>query len=104
MPEDKGLFDRLKDRGDEIFTQISGELMQNQHFMNAMEGAVRGKQRLDEAAGKALRSMNIPTRSEFKRALSRIDALEGEVADLRAKLKKAKTAARPAAARKGSKR
>ena len=89
MSDDKGLFERLKERGDEMLTQISGELMQNQHFVKAMEGAMRGKQRLDEAAARALRGMNIPSRSEFKRALSRVEALEQEVAALRAKAKKA---------------
>ncbi len=91
MSQDKGLFERLKDlkeRGDEMLTQISGELMQNPHFMKAMEGAMRGKQRLDAAAAQALRGMNIPTRSEFKRALSRVESLEQEVETLKAKLKK----------------
>ncbi|PYQ19892.1 MAG: hypothetical protein DMF79_11565 [Acidobacteria bacterium] len=91
MSRDKGLFERLKDlkeRGDEMLTQISGELMQNPHFMKAMEGAMRGKQKLDAAAAQALRGMNIPTRSEFKRALSRVESLEHEVETLKAKLKK----------------
>jgi polyhydroxyalkanoate synthesis regulator phasin len=94
MSEDKGLFERLKERGDEMLTQVSGELMQNPHFMRAMEGALRGKQALDDAAARALRGMNIPTRSEFKRALSRLETLEHEVAALKAKLKKGPTAPR----------
>lgn len=89
MSEDKGLFDRLKERGDELLTQVSGELMQNPHFMKAMEGALRGKQRIDEGAARALKSMNIPTRSEFKKALTRIEALEQELVGVKAKLKKA---------------
>ena len=91
MSEEKGLFERLKDlkeRGDEMLTQISGELMQNPHFMKAMEGAMRGKQKLDAAAAQALRGMNIPTRTEFKRTLSRVESLEHEVETLKAKLKK----------------
>ena len=39
----------------------------------------------DEAVARALRNMNIPTRTEFKKAVRRIDALEAEVADLKAK-------------------
>lgn len=96
MSEEKGLFDRLRERGDEVLTQVSGELMSNPHFMKAMEGALRGKQKLDEAAAKALRGMNIPTRTEFKRALSRVEALEAEVAGLKARLKKAQAKAPPA--------
>ena len=95
MSEEKGLFDRLRERGDEVLAQVSGELMSNPHFMKAMEGALRGKQKIDEAAAKALRGMNIPTRTEFKKALSRVEALEGEVAGLKARLKKAQAKAPP---------
>jgi polyhydroxyalkanoate synthesis regulator phasin len=87
MSEDKGLFDRLKERGDEMLAQVSGELMQNPHFMRAMEGALRGKQKIDEGAARALKSMNIPTRSEFKKALARIEALEHELLAVKTKLK-----------------
>ena len=93
MSEEKGLFDRLKERGDEMLAQVSGELMQNPHFMKAMESALRGKQKIDQGAARALKSMNIPTRSEFKRALTRIEALEHEIATLKAKLKKAPASA-----------
>lgn len=101
MSEDKGLFDRLKERGDEMLAQVSGELMQNPHFMRAMEGALRGKRKIDEGAARALKSMNIPTRSEFKKALARIEALEHELLAVKAKLKKAPArTARRAAAKK----
>ncbi len=95
MSDDKGLLDRLKQRGEEVFTQLSGELMSNRHFMKAIEGAMRGKQKLDEAAARALKTMNVPTRTEFKKAVARIETLEGELASLRARVKasaKGKTA------------
>ena len=88
MSEEKGLFDRLKERGDEMLAQVSGELMQNPHFVKAMEGALRGKQKIYEGAARALKSMNIPTRSEFKKALARIESLEHELLAVKAKLKK----------------
>jgi polyhydroxyalkanoate synthesis regulator phasin len=55
---------------------------------------VRGKEKLDTAVGRALKQMNIPTRSEFKKALSRIEALEREVAGLKQKPRRAPRAAR----------
>jgi len=94
MPIDTNLLDRLRSRGEEVFTQVSAELMSNPSFMRAMEGALRGKEKVDATAAQAIKSMNIPTRTEFKRALKRIDALEHEVADLRLKLKKARAAAK----------
>jgi len=80
MADEKGLFERLKERGDEVFNQISGELMQNPAFIKAMQGAIKGKEKIEEAATQALRGMNIPTRTEFKKALSKIEALERELA------------------------
>lgn len=98
MNEPAGVFERLKARGEEVFTKVSGELMANPQFMRALQGAMKGKEKLDEAVARALRNMNIPTRTEFKKAVRRIEALEGEVADLKAKA--AKPARRAPAARK----
>jgi len=88
----ESLFDRLKARGEEVFGQISAQLMSNPQFMKAMEHALRGKQKLDEAAGRALKQMNIPTRSEFKRALARIETLEEQLAALKEEPKSARRA------------
>ena len=92
------VFDRLKARGEEMLTQVSAELMQNERFVKAMQSALKGKQALDQAAGRALKQMNIPTRSEFKKAVARIESLEKELADLRAK-----ASAKPAARKSGKK-
>jgi polyhydroxyalkanoate synthesis regulator phasin len=89
-----GLFGRLKARGEEVFTQVSAQLMQNPQFVRAVQGAMKGKEKLDHAVGRALKQMNIPTRTEFKRALGRIETLERELAEM-----KAKATARPKARR-----
>ncbi len=94
MTVDRGLLGRLRTRGEEVLTLLSAELTSNPRFLKAMEGAMRGKERLEEAVGQALKQMNVPTRTELKRALSRIESLEREVAALKAKAK-----ARPAPAR-----
>jgi hypothetical protein len=70
----------LKAQGEKVFAQVSGELLDNPQFMKAMQTAFRGKEKLDEAVGQAMKAMNVPTRSEFKRAVARIDALERELA------------------------
>ena len=94
--EGKTIFDRLKARGEEVLGQVTNELMQNEHFMKAMQGALEGKQKLDHAVGKAMKTMNVPTRSELKRAVSRIEALEHEVAALKDKWKAGAKAGPPA--------
>ncbi|HVQ30416.1 MAG TPA: poly(R)-hydroxyalkanoic acid synthase subunit PhaE [Vicinamibacteria bacterium] len=92
--DDKSMFDRLKARGEEVLGQVTNDLMQNEHFMKAMQGALQGKQKLDQAVGRAMKTMNVPTRSELKRAVARLETLEREVADLKGKLA---AKARPAA-------
>jgi hypothetical protein len=103
MSDDRSIFDRLKERGEEVLTQVSAELMANQHFMKAMEGAVRGKEFVDQAVGRTLKSMNVPTRSDLKRVLSRLDALESEMAALK-KAARAKTKAAPKKAAPGTRK
>ena len=71
-----GFLNRLRERGEEVLTQVSAELSQNPRFMQAVAGAMRGKEKLEEAVGRVLRQMNVPTRSELKRAVARIEALE----------------------------
>jgi polyhydroxyalkanoate synthesis regulator phasin len=95
MTIDRGLLDRIKARGEEVFAQVSAELSSNPRFVKAMEGALRGREKLEEAVGRVLRQMNLPTRTELKRALSRIETLEREVASLKAK-SRARTPARGA--------
>jgi polyhydroxyalkanoate synthesis regulator phasin len=95
MTVDRGLLDRLRSRGEEVLTLVSAELMSNPRFLKAMEGAMRGREKMEEAVGRALKQMNVPTRSELKRAVSRIETLEREVAALKAKAK-----SRPVAPRK----
>ena len=99
MTIDKDLIDRLRTRGEEMFTQVSAELMQNPRFVQAMEGALKGKERVEGLVSQALKKANIPTRTEFKRATRRIDALEDELADLKATVA-AQPAVRPRTSRK----
>jgi hypothetical protein len=84
MTRSRSVLERLKERGEEVLTQISNEVVASPYFAKAMEGAMKGKQKLDEAVGQALKQMNIPTRSEFKRAVSRIEQLEQELAAVKA--------------------
>ena len=87
MTDEASVLQRLRARGEEVFAQVSGELMSNPHFMKAMQHAMRGKEKLDQAAARALRTMNVPTRTEFQKALRRIESLEAEVASLKAAAK-----------------
>jgi hypothetical protein len=88
MTADENVLERLRRRGEEVFTQISAELMSNPRFVKGMERALRGKEKMETAAARAIKTMSIPTRTEFKKAVRRIEALEQEVAALKKKAKK----------------
>jgi hypothetical protein len=77
--KDKTIFDELKERGNEFFTKMSGELMSNPNFTRAMQAAWWTKEKFDQGVAQALRGMRIPTREEFERALRRIEQLETAV-------------------------
>ena len=79
MKEPKAMFDFLRSRGTQLISQVSNDLMENPAFLKALETAYRGKERLNGAVGQAMKTMNVPTRTEFKRAVARIDALEREL-------------------------
>lgn len=102
MKEPKEMFDFLRSRGTALVAQVSDELMGNPRFLRAMETAYRGKEKLGGAVSQALKTMNVPTRTEFKRAVARIDALERELAQSRPAARKNASRARrrPAAARR----
>jgi len=102
MTRPKSVFEKLKERGEEVFTQVSHELMANEHFMKALQGAMRGKEKLEQGVSRTLKTMNIPTRTEFKRAVARIEALEKELAAVRAEAAKPRTARKRAAKAKGA--
>jgi septal ring factor EnvC (AmiA/AmiB activator) len=97
MRDAVNVFAGLRAKGEELFGQITAELMANPRFLKAMETAFKGKAKFDEAVAQALKSANIPTRTEFKRALKRIDALERQLEELRAEVATlTAAAARPA--------
>jgi polyhydroxyalkanoate synthesis regulator phasin len=101
MTLDPDFLRRLRTRGEEVLTQVSAELSSNPRFMQAMAGAMRGKEKLEAAASRALRQMNVPSRSELKRAVARIDALERELAAFKARAR-TQAKARGAARRRGA--
>ena len=80
MYDENSILGRLRARGEEFFNQVSSELMKNPQFVSAMQAAVWGKEKIDDAVAQGLKAMNVPTRTEFKRALDRIEALERQVA------------------------
>jgi hypothetical protein len=97
VAESKGLLARLKARGEQVWERISSELMTNPRFVRALQGAARGKETFDRGVARALKTMNIPTRSEFKKVVARVEALERELGELKKARAKPRRRPRPPA-------
>lgn len=95
MKNAKALFAFVRSRGGALMSQVSEEAQKHPDFLKALGALYLTKQQIDKAVGSALKTMNIPTRTEFKRAVARIDALERELAELRAKASAAPPAPAP---------
>ncbi len=94
------LTDALK-KGEEIFQTVSGRLLEQPVVAKAFEAAMVGKSKVDEGVAKALKRMNVQTRSEFKSLRSRVDGLEVQVSELRKALDALKAARATKASPKG---
>ncbi len=102
MKIDRGLLGRIRTRGEEVISQLSAELSADPRFARAVEGAQRGRERLGHAAAAALEQVNLPTRSELKRAMARIETLERELAELRRQLRARGALGQKAGPRRGA--
>ena len=94
------VFGDVLKKGEEIFQNVSGRLLEKPAVARALEAAMVGKSKVDEGVAAALKRMNVQTRSEFRGLKHRVEALEGQVAELREAVEAMRaTQARPAAPR-----
>lgn len=77
------MFGDVLKKGEEIFQNVSGKLLEKPAVAKAFEAAMVGKSKVDEGVAAALKRMNVQTRSEFRGLKHRVEALEGQVAALR---------------------
>jgi polyhydroxyalkanoate synthesis regulator phasin len=82
-------------KGEEIFQNVSGKLLEQPAVQKAVEAAMVGKNKVDEGMALALKKMNVQTRGEFRGLKLRVETLEQQVAEL----KEALAAIKPAPAK-----
>lgn len=87
-------------KGEEIFQNVSGKLLEKPAVAKAFEAAMVGKSKVDEGLALALKRMNVQTRSEFRGLKARVEAIEVQVAELREALDSLKASSAPRTARK----
>lgn len=94
------VFDDVFKKGEEIFQNVSGKLLEKPAVAKAFEAAMMGKSKMDEGFAIALKRMNVQTRGEFRGLKHRVEALEAQVAELREALEALKAVPqKPAATR-----
>lgn len=80
--DEKSVFNKLKGKGEEMFSQVSSELVSNPLFMKAMERALKAKKTLDRTATTAMTAMNFPTTRDIEKINRRLDAIESKLDDV----------------------
>lgn len=94
------VFGEVLKKGEEIFQNVSGKLLEKPAVAKAFEAAMVGKSKMDEGFATALKRMNVQTRSEFRGLKHRVESLETQLAELRAAVEALKAAPpKPAAPR-----
>jgi len=88
------MFGDVLRKGEEIFQNVSGKLLEKPAVAKAFEAAMVGKSKVDEGVAAALKRMNVQTRSEFRGLKHRVEALEGQVRELREAVEEMKAAQR----------
>ena len=86
------VFGSVLKKGEEIFQNVSGKLLEQPSVQKAFEAAMVGKSKVDEGVAIALKRMNVQTRGEFRGLKHRVEALELQVAELREKVDALKAA------------
>jgi len=104
------LWQRLVGAGEERVAQFAEEVLANPHvteaLSNALRRAARTKGQVDRNMQFLLGALNLPSRSDFNRLVSKVEALQGSLVNLNIKLDRLLAEREPkrrAAPRRGAK-
>ena len=82
------MFGDVLKKGEEIFQNVSGKLLEKPAVAKAFEAAMVGKSKVDEGFAIALKRMNVQTRGEFRGLKNKVESLEAQLSEMREKLEK----------------
>jgi hypothetical protein len=84
------LWQRLVGAGEERLGQFAEEILSNQHVTDALASALRRaartKGQVDKNMQLVLSALNLPTRSDLTKVVSKIEALQGSLVNINIKL------------------
>ena len=87
---DRGLFQRLFEMGEERLNVLAEELLSNPRFAEAigktLRTAMETKGRVDRNMQTVLGLLNLPSKADFRRLATKIEALQGSLVNLNIKL------------------
>jgi hypothetical protein len=89
-PEDPDILKRLYALGEEKLARFAEELLSNPHvadaFSAALRKAVEAKGRIDRNMQLVLGLLNLPSRADVTRILTKIEAIQGSLVNLNLKV------------------
>src|SRR5215510_3876137 len=90
MKEEKTLFEKLYESGEEHLTRFAKEVLSHPSFASAMEKAFRSaaatKGKVDQNVDALLGLFNIPSKSDYNKLLAKVETVQGSLVNLNIKL------------------
>jgi hypothetical protein len=90
MKEEKTLFERLYEAGEEHLTRFAKDVLSHPSFASAMgkafRNAVETKGRVDQNVEALLGLLNIPSKSDYNKLLAKVETVQGSLVNLNIKL------------------
>ena len=88
--DDRGLFQRLFEMGEERLNGLAEELLSNPRFTEAIgktiQKAMETKGRVDRNMQTVLALLNLPSKTDYRKLATKIEALQGSLVNLNIKL------------------
>jgi len=90
MEEEKTLFEKIYEAGEEQLTRFAKEVISHPTFSAALEKALRNaaatKGKVDRNVNTVLGLFNIPSKSDYNKLLAKVEAVQGSLVNLNIKL------------------
>ena len=90
MKEEKPLFTKLYEAGEESFSRFAKEVLAHPAFATALEKALRNatatKGKIDRNMDTVLGVLNLPSKADYTRLLAKIETVQGSLVNLNIKL------------------
>lgn len=89
-PDDRGLFQRILSMGEQRLNRLAEELLSNPRFAEvmgkALQTAMETKGRVDRNMQSVLSLLNLPSKADYRKLSTKVEALQGSLVNLNIKL------------------